>query len=305
MKRILERLAEGETLVADGAIGTLLMQRGLEAGQYPESVNLVDPGMLEEIADLYVDAGADIVQTNTFGASPVKLALYGARQKAGEINRVAVGAVRRAVGDRAYVSGSCGPSGKMLKPYGDTDPEVLYDGFREQMECLIGEGVDIVCVETMVDASEAALAIKAAKDVSPAIPVMATMTFDATPRGFYTIMGISVEEAASRLQEAGADVVGSNCGNGIENMIKIAADFRRCTDLPLIIQSNAGLPKTKDGVPVYEETPTLMADRARELLAIGVAIIGGCCGTTPEHIRAIREVVDSFRIERDGTMMTP
>jgi 5-methyltetrahydrofolate--homocysteine methyltransferase len=293
MRGFLERLAEREALVADGAIGTLLFQKGLKPGDYPESANLAAPEYLEEIAALYLDAGAEIIQTNTFGASPLKLALYGVDDKTEEINCSAVRAVRRAVGDRAYVSASCGPCGKLLKPYGDAEPEEVYGSFRRQLESLVAEGIDIVCVETMLDAAEAALAIKAAKDVSPGIPVMATMTFDATPRGFYTIMGVDVAKAASSLQQAGADVVGSNCGNGIENMIKIAADFRKCTHLPLIIQSNAGLPKTVDGELVYDETPAFMAERADELLDLGVSIIGGCCGTTPEHIRAIRKMVDS------------
>ena len=293
MRPLLERLELGETLVADGALGTMLLERGLKPGQCPESVNLERPEILEEIAGLYLAAGAEIIQTNTFGGSPLKLGFYELEDKVEEINRSAVRAVRDAVGDRAYVSGSCGPSGKILKPYGDADPEEVHHSFGEQMEALIGAGVDVVCVETMVDLAEAACAIRAAKDVSAVTPVMATMTFDATPKGFYTIMGVSIEKAASGLAEAGADVVGSNCGNGIENMIQIAQAFGRCSDLPLIIQSNAGLPKTEGGRVVYEETPAFMAEKAKRLLAAGVSIIGGCCGTTPAHIRALRQMVDA------------
>ncbi|UCC43720.1 MAG: homocysteine S-methyltransferase family protein, partial [Candidatus Zixiibacteriota bacterium] len=128
-------------------------------------------------------------------------------------------------------------------------------------------------------------------DLSPATPVAATMTFDETPRGFFTIMGVSVEQAAKELEEAGADIIGSNCGNGIENMIKIAAEFRKHTNVPLAIQSNAGLPQTIDGSLVYAETPEFMAEKSRELIDIGVSIIGGCCGTTPAHIAAMREVI--------------
>jgi 5-methyltetrahydrofolate--homocysteine methyltransferase len=293
MTPFLERLKEGKTLVGDGAMGTLLFQRGLGVGECPELVNLTHPEALEEIAQLYLQAGADIIQTNTFGASPLKLAFYNVEDKTEEINRNAVRAVRKAVSDRAYISGSCGPSAKILKPYGDADPGDLYDGFLRQMQALIGGGVDVICIETMIDLAEATLAVKAAKEISSAMPVMATMTFDATPKGFYTIMGVSIEKAASGLQEAGADVVGSNCGNGIENMITIAQEFRRCSNLPLIIQSNAGLPEMKNGAPVYGETPAFMADRARELVAAGVSIIGGCCGTTPAHTAAIRKMVDS------------
>ena len=211
------------------------------------------------------------------------------------INEEGVRAVREAVGPSAYVGASVGPSGKILKPYGDTDPDVVYDGFLQQVRCLVDVGVDLVLVETMIDLPEAKLAVRAIRDVSPTIPVTAAMTFDATPRGFFTVMGVSIEQAATALAEAGADIVGSNCGNGIENMIRIAADFRKSTDLPLIIQSNAGLPRTIDGKLVYDETPAFMADKARGLLDLGVLVIGGCCGTTPEHIAAFRKIVDSAR----------
>ena len=294
-KPLLDRLADGAVLVCDGAMGTMLLKGGLESGAPPESANLSRPEIIEEIARLYLEAGADIIQTNTFGGCPLKLAMYGLDEQTEAINHAAVQAVRNAVDDRALVSGSCGPSGKMLKPYGDTEPEEMYSAFRRQMEALIGAGVDVICVETMTAVEEAALAIKAARDVNPDIPVMATMTFDATPRGYFTIMGVTVEQAAAELMSAGADVVGSNCGNGIEPMIEIAWLFRACTDRPLLIQPNAGLPETKDGELVYSETPEFMAEKARELIAAGVSIIGGCCGTTPEHIRALREVVDSMK----------
>jgi len=290
MKPLLERLNAGETLVADGAMGTMLLQRGLDPGKCPELLNLEKPELLEEIAGLYLDAGADFIETNTFGGSPLKLSQYGLEDKTDAINRDAVRAVRKVVGDRAHVAACCGPSGRMLKPYGDTEPEAMYDSFRRQISCLIDAGSDAICIETMIDMAEATLAVKAAKDVSPSMPVTASMTFDATPRGFFTIMGVTIENAATGLREAGADVVGSNCGNGIENMIKIAREFRQCDNLPLIIQSNAGVPKMEEGRPVYGETAEFMAGKARELLSIGVSIIGGCCGTTPEHTRAIRNM---------------
>jgi 5-methyltetrahydrofolate--homocysteine methyltransferase len=146
----------------------------------------------------------------------------------------------------------------------------------------------------MTDLTEATLAIRAAKKVAPQLPVMATMTFDQTPNGFFTIMGVDIRQAALALAEAGADVVGSNCGNGIDNMVLIAAEFRNYSNLPLIIQSNAGLPKLHEGRPVYNETPEFMAARVPQLVEHGVSIIGGCCGTTPDHIRAIRTAVDNI-----------
>jgi len=299
MKKLLERVGTGEILVADGAMGTMLMERGLKAGEPPESFNLTHPEVLREIAGLYLGAGADIIQTNTFGASPLKLSFFSLEEKTEEINRNAVREVKKVVGGNAYISGSCGPSGKLLKPYGDTASEDVYNSFERQMDALINAGVDVICIETMTDLTEITLAIKAAKTVSFSIPVMATMTFDPTPRGFYTIMGVNIEGAAEGLKEAGADIIGSNCGNGIENMVKIAKEFREYSSLPIIIQSNAGIPKIQDNKPIYPETPLFMAEKAKELISSGVSIIGGCCGTTPLHIRAIKNMVHSVNLKEE------
>ncbi|MGD9379107.1 MAG: homocysteine S-methyltransferase family protein [candidate division WOR-3 bacterium] len=293
MKEFFERLAAGGVLVADGAMGTMLMEHGLDAGQPPESFNLKRRDVLERIAKEYLDAGADIIQTNTFGASRVKLSQYGLDENVVEINRNAVAAVKRVSSGKAYVSGSCGPSGRLLKPYGDVDPKTMVDAFREQAGVLIDAGVDVICIETMTDLQEAIYAIKGVRRMSSSIPVLATMTFDPTPKGFRTVMGVSIEEAAKGLEIAGADVVGSNCGNGIEHMILIAREFKRHTKLPVMIQSNAGKPVLQADKVVYPETPEFMAEKAGELIAIGVSIIGGCCGTTPAHIRALRKAVDA------------
>lgn len=293
MKPFLERIDADDTLLADGAMGTMLLARGLKPGACPELVNLERPEVVEEIARLYLEAGADIIEANTFGASPAKLAPYGLAGRTAEINRAGVRAARNVIGHRAYVAGNCGPSGKILKPYGDTDAGEIYDSFIQQAQALIEAGVDLICIETMIDLAEAMLAVKAVKAVAAAIPVTATMTFDPTPRGFYTIMGVNVARAAAGLRDAGADLVGSNCGNGIENMLAIAAEFRKCTDLPVIVQPNAGLPQMKDGQVIYGETPAFFADKAKELVAGGVAVIGGCCGTTPEHTTALRKMIDS------------
>jgi len=295
VKPLLDRLKNGEILVADGAIGTMLMNYGLKPGEPPETFNLTNTRILEEIASLYLDAGADIIQTNTFGASPLRLSLYSLADKTEEINTRAVLAVRSAVKDRAYITASCGPSGRLLKPYGDIEPEEVYSSFERQMKALISARVDAICIETMMDLKEAALAVRAAKTVSPSTPVMATMTFDATPRGFYTVMGVSVREAAIQLEQSGADIIGSNCGNGIENMIKIGKEFKKYSHLPISIRSNAGLPEMQGDKPVYPETPQFMGEKVKELVLSGVSIIGGCCGTTPEHIRAMRKTVDLNR----------
>jgi 5-methyltetrahydrofolate--homocysteine methyltransferase len=272
-------------------MGSFLIEHGLEPGGCPEALNLERPGLLQEIAARYAEAGAEIVHTNTFGGSPLKLASYGLDDRTEEINSTAVGAARAGARNRAYVSGSVGPTGRILEPYGDTPPGEIRRSFKRQMAALIDAGVDALTIETITDHNEAGLAVDAARELSLDIPVMATMTFDATPRGFYTIMGTDVRGAANGLLTAGADVVGSNCGNGSTTMIEIARAFREATDAPLLIQPNAGAPEVIDGAVVYPETPEFMAERAKDLAGMGVRVIGGCCGTTPEHIRAIRESI--------------
>lgn len=293
MRPLLERLAAGELLVGDGALGTMLLERGLKPGQPPESLTLTRPEVLEEIARLYLEAGADLLETNTFGGSALKLALHGLEDRTEAVNREAVTAVRRVADGRAYVAGSVGPSGRLPEPYGDVSRDELYASFRRQVGALVAAGADCICVETMTDLTEATLAVRAAKDVAGSIPVLATMTFDPTPRGYFTIIGVTVSAAAAGLEQAGADVVGSNCGNGVEHMIAIAREFRAASRLPVVIQPNAGLPRTVGGRTVYDETPEFLADKARELVSLGVSIIGGCCGTTPDHIRALRAMVDA------------
>ena len=289
MKPLLDRLQAGEILVGDGAIGSMLIAHGLQPGKCPDLITLEEPDALAAIGRQYMEAGAELLTTNTFGASPLKLADYGLEDKTEEISRKAVAILRGVAEDRAYVTASCGPSGRILEPYGDTSEEEVYSSFERQMGALTE--ADVICVETMSDLREATLAVRAAKAVLPDTPVMATMTFDETPRGFFTIMGTSVADAAAGLLDAGADVVGSNCGNGLEKMIKIAGDFRTATSSPILIQSNAGQPILDKGVVLYPEGPEFFADHTPDMIAAGASIIGGCCGTTPDHILAVRNVV--------------
>jgi len=295
MPDLRERLAAGDLVVGDGAWGTMLIARGLRPGTAPESWNLERPEVLQEIAALYAEAGADFVTTNTFGGSPVRLRAYGLDDRADAINRAAVEVVRAAVGARALVAGSVGPCGEILKPYGDGDPDEISEGFARQAAALAAAGADLVIVETMTDLTEARLAVEAARRVAPALPVVATMTFDRTRRGFFTVMGVSVAQAVAGLTDAGADVVGSNCGNGIEAMLEIAREMRVHADGPLAIQANAGLPESKAGALMYPESPEFMASWVPALVDAGVRIVGGCCGTTPDHVRAIRAEVDRTR----------
>jgi len=295
MENVLESIAEGEILLSDGAMGTMLIDYGIELDQCFEAINLTHPDVLENIARSYCEAGSDIVQCNTFGASPMKLSMYSLEDKYAEINETAVKAARKAVGDKAVVAASMGPCGRLLKPFGDADTENVFDSFKKQAEVVINSGVDMILVETMTDIEEAKIAVKAAKSVSDNIPVGATMTFDSTPRGFFTIMGNDIKTAVKELENAGADIVGSNCGNGIEVMINIAREFKKFATKPIIIQPNAGLPEMVGGKPTYNESPQFMAEKAKQFLDIGVSIIGGCCGTTPAHIKALRQMINSYK----------
>jgi len=291
----LDRIGKGDVLVGDGAMGTMLMERGLGVGECPELFNLDRLDVVEEVARLYAEAGADIVTTNTFGGSALNLEQHGLGDRTEEVSRSAVAAARRGAGGRAYVAVSCGPCGRILQPYGDTPKEAVAASFRRQLKAALDGDPDLVCIETMIDLEEAKVAIEIVRSINPGIPVVATMTFDPTPRGFFTIMGVGIDKAVAGLTAAGADVIGSNCGNGIDRMVEIAEEFRRHTEGPLIIQSNAGLPVNEAGLVIYPEGPAHMADRVDRLIAAGVSVIGGCCGTTPEHIRAIRARVDASR----------
>jgi 5-methyltetrahydrofolate--homocysteine methyltransferase len=295
MEGLLARLGRGDVLVGDGGWGTELMARGLPPGRPPEWFALEKAEVIEEVARLYVEAGADIVTTDTFGGTSFRLKLHGLDGERERVNRRAVEAVKRAVAGRALVSASVGPSGQLLEPHGDTSPDAVEEAFAEQIGALAAAGADVLCIETMGDLTEATRAVKAAKAVAPGLPVMATMTFEPTPRGYFTVMGVSVEKAVAGLEAAGADVVGSNCGTGIGDMVGIASLMARATRRPLLVQPNAGLPRILDGQVVYDETPEAMAARVPELLDLGVSIVGGCCGTTPAHVRAVRRAVDAWR----------
>ncbi len=316
MRSLLARIESGPIVVADGAMGSLLIGHGLEPGGAPESLNLARPDVLREIAGRYIAAGAEIIHTNTFGASPLKLAAYGLDSQTEEINRAAVLAIREALRTLAsgsershsgsadaapaladdstpavYISGSIGPTGRTLVPYGDTEPDEVRESFERQTAALIAAGVDALTIETMIDLAEAKLAIQAARSVSASIPIMATMTFDVLPRGAYTIMGNDVPTVVHGLLDGGANVVGSNCGNGTESMLAIAREFRSATDARLLFQPNAGLPRIVEGRTVFDETPEQMAARASDFADLGVSVLGGCCGTTPAHIRALRDML--------------
>jgi len=285
---ILERLKNGEVLISDGAMGTFLHAKGLGPGECPESWCVSHPDVVKGIAQAYFDAGSDIVETNSFGGSSFKLKPYGVADKATEFNRAAAALAKEAVGGEGIVAASVGPTGHIvIDEGGDVSEEELYESFREQIAALADGGADAICVETMASLAEGLQAIKAAKDAST-LPVICTFTFDRGRRGFRTMMGVTPERAARELVDAGADIVGTNCGNGIANMIEIAREMRAAVpDTPILVHANAGAPVVEDGKTVFKETPEFMAAQVKDLLEAGANIIGGCCGTSPDHIVAM------------------
>jgi 5-methyltetrahydrofolate--homocysteine methyltransferase len=228
--------------------------------------------------------------TNTFGGSPLRLRAHGLDARVSEINTQGVELARAAAGSRAYVLGSVGPTGRLLKPLGDVDPKEVLDGFRVQIAALAAAGADAICIETMTDLNEAALAVEAAGEEAAGLPVFCTMTFDLTPRGAFTVMGVDVPRACARLQDCGADVLGANCGSGPDAMVLVAREFSRATTLPLIFQPNAGLPAHREGRMVYPQSASAFAAQAAALVELAT-IVGGCCGTTPAHILALRAML--------------
>jgi 5-methyltetrahydrofolate--homocysteine methyltransferase len=294
MKRITDEVQSGRLLVSDGAWGTFLHEKGLKPGECPENWNLTRHEDVLDIARSYILAGADMIETNSFGGNRFKLKRYGLDDKTKVINEAAAKISRQAAGSLRHVLGSIGPSGIILM-IGEVSPEELYEAFREQAVALEKGGADAIIVETMSDLEEAVIAVKAAKE-STMCEVICTMTFEKTLNGEYkTIMGISPSEIPLKLNAAGADIIGSNCGNGTKAMIDITRELRSVSqDIPIIIQGNAGMPKYLKGQTVFQETAEETAGYVSDLIKAGANIIGGCCGTTPEHIRQIAQKISSL-----------
>jgi len=286
--RLIDELISAAPVITDGAWGTRLQLRGLETGACPDEWNLSHPGEVEAVARSYVEAGSQVILTNTFGANRLTLARHDLANKVAAINRAGVEISRRAAGDRARVFASMGPSGVMLM-MGQTTPDEVQDAFAEQAEALADAGADAVVLETFSDPAEIVLAIAAVRQVG--LPVVACMTFDSGKEHDRTLMGTTPEQAAAKLTEAGADVIGSNCGQGIEGFVKIARRLHAATDRPLWIKPNAGLPQLIDGKPVYRQTAAQFADFVPALIEAGASFVGGCCGTSPEFIAAIKRKV--------------
>ncbi len=291
MKKITAALQNGHIMVSDGAWGTFLQQKGLKPGECPEEWNISRPNDVLDIAQSYIAAGADLVETNSFGGSRFKLEKYGFGDRVYEFNKAAAEISRKAAGTDRFVLGSVGPTGKLLMMEEVTEDE-LYDAFKEQSMALEAGGVDAIMIETMTDIDEARIAVKAAKE-NTNCEVFCTMTFQKIiGGGFRTMMGISPAEMAEAIVEAGADLIGTNCGNGMEDMIGMVKEIRTVNStIPVLVHANAGMPCLVEGKTTFPESPEDMAARVSAIIAAGANIVGGCCGTTPEHIRKIRDAV--------------
>jgi len=288
MKKTFLQAIYERVLVLDGAMGTMLQERGLQSGRSPEEMNLTMPEVVAGVHREYLEAGADILVTNTFGGSSAKLSHYGLEEKLYEINAQGVAIARKVAGGDAYVAASMGPTGRFVEPVGDCPFDEMTAIFREQAQPLIEAGADLITLETFLDIKEARAAVIAIREISSDIPVIAMMTFDDNGR---SVLGTPPEAAAITLEAVGANVVGSNCGLGVDGIYGILTAMRRVTRLPLISQANAGLPYLRDGKTIFPGTPGEMTAYHERMLELGVRIIGGCCGTTPAHIRAIREAL--------------
>lgn len=287
-KPFLDRLKDG-VLLCDGAMGTQLDAHGLQPGQCHEQWNVARPEKVEEIHRDYLDAGAEAILTNTFGGTRWCLDRYGLGESVGEFNSAAVERARSVAGEDRYVLGDVGPTAEFVYPLGTKREEDFLEVFREEVSFL-ANAVDAIAIQTMTALEELTAAVRAAKETG--LPVIASMSFqpDLHGKGFRTIMGVSIEQMIHRLEEEGADVVGANCGTvDIADMVEIVRHIRELTSLPILAESNAGKPRLDGEKTVFDQTPEAMAEHVPALVEAGARIIGGCCGTTPDHIRAFAD----------------
>ncbi len=280
---LIQQLLETAPVILDGAWGTQLQARGLPVGACPDEWNLSHPADVEAVARAYVEAGSQIILTNTFGANPITLERHGLADKTVAINRAGVEISKRAAAGQSLVFASIGPTGVMLM-MGTKKPEEVRSAFLVQAQTLAEAGADGLVIETMSD-----LALEAAKTTG--LPVVVCMTFDSGKNRDRTMMGTTPEQAAQQLSAAGADVIGANCGAGPENYVSICQRLKAATDQPVWVKPNAGLPEVVDGRTVYRISPQEFAECALKLVEAGASFIGGCCGTTPDFIRAVRNVL--------------
>jgi 5-methyltetrahydrofolate--homocysteine methyltransferase len=302
LRKTLLEVIKTRPLLGDGAMGTQLMFAGLEQGNCGEAWNLSHPDRVLAIQRRYAEAGSDCIITNTFGGSRIMLNRHGEADRVTDINAAAVAITREAFGGReGYVLGDIGPFGGLMEPYGDFTEAQVREAFTEQAKALVDAGADAIIIETQTSLEELDIAITAAKEAG-APCVIGSMAYDVTLDGstFRTMMGIDPERAAEFMQEHGADIVALNCGTrmDMERAREAVERYRRATDLPVMAQPNAGQPKLVNMKVIYDETPDQMVTGVEPLLDAGANIIGACCGSTPDHIRAFRQAIDRYLAKR-------
>lgn len=293
--KLLTWLAEGRVLLGDGAMGTMLQNAGLTDGGAPELWNVTQPAVVRSVYEAYVKAGANLIETNTFGGTSARLKLHNLQDRVIELNRAGV-QLAKEVAEPAgvLVAGSIGPSGELIEPVGPLSMEEAEAMFAEQTQGLVEGGVDLIVIETMSHLNEVEAAVKGAQRVAPDLPIVVTLSFDTN---FHTMMGVSPKTAIEIISQWGVQVIGANCGNGpseIETVMTQMAQYRP-DGVFLMAQSNAGMPQYVNGAIRYDGTPAIMADYALRLRNLGVNIIGACCGSTPAHIAAMRTALDAAK----------
>lgn len=290
MKNLLERLKE-EILICDGAMGTMLMSKGMPEGVSVDYWGIKNKKLLMSIHKAYIDAGCDMIITNTFGANAIKLKRFRLHRKTADINKRAVEIAKEAAEGKTYVLGDVGPTGEYLKPVGNVEPEEMLCVFTEQVRALQEAGADAIILETMSDLEELRTAIMAVKE-NTKLPVIACMTFQRTAKkGFRTTSGITIPQFVSDSLLSGCDVIGANCTVTAADMAGLISEIRSLSTSFLIAQPNAGMPRLIGNKTVYEQSPDEFKKFIPKLIEAGANIIGGCCGTTPEHIRKVKETV--------------
>ncbi|MDD4179387.1 MAG: homocysteine S-methyltransferase family protein [Candidatus Margulisbacteria bacterium] len=292
MSKFLAEL-KNKVLIIDGAMGTQLMDRGVRPEDCFDAVNIKKPEIVEAVHKAYVEAGADIVETNTFGANRIKLVDYKLDNKVREINVAAAQLARKAIGEKGFVCGSIGPLGKMLEPLGETTFDQAYEAFVEQAKGLEEGGADVISIETISDLQEMRAAVVAVKN-STKLPIIASLTYD---DGEKTVYGTTPEVAVAVLEPLGIDIISANCSTGPEGMLKVAKRYLAATKLPVMVMPNAGMPELVGNKAVYKMSPEKFASYSKKFVEMGVRIVGGCCGTSPEHIRAVKNEIRNTKAQ--------
>jgi methionine synthase / methylenetetrahydrofolate reductase(NADPH) len=292
MKGLRERLRENEVIVFDGGVGTYLYEKGVFINTCYDELNLTNPDIVTEVHREYVTAGADVIETNTFGANRFRLAAHGLEKKAYEIAKRGAQLAKAVAGDETLVAGSVGPLGVLIEPLGKVSFEEAREAFREQVKGLLDGGADMIILETFVLVPELLQAIRAVKEVNPDTPIMAQVTINDDGN---LLSGATLESFVKAVGDSGVDTIGLNCSVGPKSMLEALETLKTLTPLPISVQPNAGLPQSIGGRNIYMTSPEYMAEYAKRFIQTGATIVGGCCGTNPAHIRAIRRAVRALR----------